>query len=135
SVFAFDHRLGYILVAGPGFILRRDPDTMVSPDLSFVATDRLPPPGQRVGPWPIAPDLAVEVVSPSDRSCLVSAKVSAHLDAGCRLVWVVEPRRRTVTAWMSDRLSQVFREDETLDGGDVMPGYTVTVSQIFESTW
>ncbi len=131
GAFASERGLGSILVAEPGFILRRDPDTMLSPDVAYVATDRMPPADQRVGPWPMAPDLAVEVISPSERSRLVAAKVTAYLDGGCRLVWIVEPRRRTVTVWTPDRISGVYREGDVLDGGEVLPGFTMTVAVVF----
>jgi len=65
----------------------------------------------------------------------VRAKVTASRDAGCRLVWVVDQGKETVTVWTPDRRSRVCRDDDVVDGGDVLPGYTVAVSEVFGSTW
>lgn len=129
--FVFDRDLGTVYTAETGFILRRDPDSVLVPDLAYVTADRLPPLDDQVGFLALAPDLAIEIISPSETARRVAAKVAAYLDAGCRLVWVVEPRQRTVTAWTPDRQSRVFRADETLDGGDVLPGFTVPLANVF----
>ena len=82
---------GYVFAAETGFILRRDPDTVRAPDASFVAKDRLPMGELPTGYVDVAPDLAVEVVSPSDRETEVLDKVEEWLQAGSRLVWVLYP--------------------------------------------
>ncbi|MBA2753398.1 MAG: Uma2 family endonuclease [Chloroflexia bacterium] len=128
------NRLGTVWASETGFILRREPDTLLAPDVSFVATGRRPPVDQRVGFVNVVPDLVVEVVSPSDRRRYVSAKVTAYLDAGVRLVWVVEPRTRTVTVHASGQPERVVDEDGTLDGGDVLPDFTLAVAEVFVET-
>lgn len=128
------HRLGTVYGSETGFILRRDPDTLLAPDASFVATGRRPPAGQRDRFSAVAPDLVVEVVSPSDHRRYVLAKVTAYLDAGVRLVWVVEPRTRTRTVHAPGQQERVVGEDGTLGGGNVLPGFTLAVAEIFVET-
>jgi Uma2 family endonuclease len=81
---------------------------------------------------PVAPDLAVEVVSPSDRDARVTQNAITYLDAGTRLVWVVEPDSQTVTVYTPDLTARILRAEDTLDGGDVLPGFTLKVAEIFE---
>jgi len=120
--------------ASSGFILRRDPDTLLVPKIAVVAGPR-PPAGERDDFLARAPDLAINLVAPTDDAGYVRDKVTAYLDAGSRLVWVVDPREETATVWAPGRSSRVYRGDETLDGGNVLSGFTVAVSEIFESTW
>ena len=91
--FVKDHKSGKVFGAETGFIIGRDPDTVRSPDVSFVEKARLPPKLPR-GFFPGPPDLAVEVLSPSDRAGEVQAKVQDWLAAGCLAVWVVDPENR-----------------------------------------
>ena len=121
KTFVVERGLGKVYGAETGFTLRRDADTVLAPDVAFVRTDRLPPPGQRRGFMAVAPDLVVETVSPSDRSAHVTTKVLAYLEAGGRLVWVIEQTRRSITAWTSDRRARALLGSEVLDGGDVLP--------------
>nr|WP_296760363.1 Uma2 family endonuclease [Roseiflexus sp.] len=79
----------------------------------------------------VPPDLAVEVVSPHDTAEEVEAKVLDYLEAGTRMVWIVRPRTRTVTVYRSLREVQVLRPGDTLEGGDVLPGFAVPVGAIF----
>jgi Uma2 family endonuclease len=110
-----------------GYILERDPDTVLGPDVSFVAKDRSQrPDGYYSGP----PDLAVEVLSPSDRRGKVEYKLSLWLELGTRSVWLVNPRRRTVEVCKSTGEKTLFHEtDELVD--DTVPGFRVKVSEIF----
>ncbi|HYI15958.1 MAG TPA: Uma2 family endonuclease, partial [Thermomicrobiales bacterium] len=80
----------------------------------------------------LAHDLAVEVVSPSDSANDVQEKVREYLDYGVQLIWVVHPIQRTVTVFRPDRSAHVFYEEDTLDGGDVLPGFSLSVATIFE---
>jgi Uma2 family endonuclease len=81
--------------------------------------------------WPEAPDLAVEVVSPSDRTGEIYEKVGSWLSAGTREVWIVNPRSETVTTHASDGTVKVLGPHDTLDGGDVLPGFSHRVADIF----
>ena len=122
--------LGVVFVES-GFTLGREPDTVVGPDVAFLRAERLPPSDQYARFGPAAPDLAVEIVSPSDSAADVEEKVRLYLDAGTSLLWVVEPRRRTVTVYAPDRPPRVLAEGDTLDGGDVLPGFSCKVSDLF----
>jgi Uma2 family endonuclease len=79
----------------------------------------------------MAPDLAVEVVSPSNTAAEILDKVADYLDAGSRLVWVVEPTGRRVTVYRSRNEIHLLQEDGALDGYDVLPGFSVPVAEIF----
>ena len=90
-----------------------------------------PPETERDGYFPFAPDLAVEVLSPGDRTGATTDKVLDYLEAGRRLVWVVEPRRRIVTVYHPDGASHVLREGRDLEGGDVLPEFPVALADLF----
>lgn len=126
------HQLGELYNSDTGFVLARDPDVVLSPDVAFVRMDRLPPKDRQEGFLELAPDLVVEVVSPSDRSREVHAKVMMYLDAGVRLVWVVDPRSQDVTVYVPDRTAKVFVMEDELDCGNVLPGFKLPVADIFK---
>jgi Uma2 family endonuclease len=130
--FAHPRKLGRVAGADGAFILARNPQTVRIPDASFVRMDRLPPPEQRRRFLELAPDLAVEVVSPSDSANDVQEKVREYLDYGVQLIWVVHPLQRTVTVYRPDRSARVLYEEDSLDGGDVLPGFEALVAVIFE---
>lgn len=123
--------LGKVYAAETGFRLASDPDTVRAADSAFVSKRRLGKVGRVRGYWPGAPDLAVEVVSDSDTFAQVEAKVSEWIEAGTRMVLVVNPRRQTVTVYRSlDNISILDRGD-TLDASEVVPGWTCPVEGIF----
>ncbi|HUG15529.1 MAG TPA: Uma2 family endonuclease [Thermomicrobiales bacterium] len=130
-VFARPHALGRVAGADGAYILTSDPATVRIPDVSFVRADRLPPKEQWGCFLALAPDLAVEVVSPSDTVADVLDKVREYLDAGVRLIWVVQPSKRMVTVYTQDRTARVLYEDDTLDGGDVLPDFRLPVADVF----
>jgi len=122
--------LGRVLVGEPGFVLKRDPDTLRAPDVAFVCAER-DDPNER-GFFPGPPDLAVEVVSPEDRQQDVEAKARQWLDAGTQRVWIVWPATRSVTTHHPDGTKQILHEGDTLTGGDLVPGFECRVDAIFE---
>lgn len=130
--FVRQHDLGRVVGAETGFVLARDPDTVLAPGAAFVRSNHLPPPGQRQGFAALAPDLVVEVVSPSDRAAAVADKALRWIEAGTRLVWVVYPDRRLVAEHFPDGTVHLRKAFDTLDGGDVLPGLRVPVSELFE---
>ena len=130
--FVRDHGLGRVVGAETGFILARDPDTVLAPDAAFISADRMPPPGQRHGFAALAPDLVVEVVSPTDRAAAVADKALRWIEAGTRLVWVIYPDRRLVAEHLPDGTVHLRQADDTLDGGDVLPGFRVPTRELFE---
>jgi Uma2 family endonuclease len=99
--------------------------------MAFVAALRLPSPLPK-GFFPGPPDLAVEVVSPDDRDSQVAAKVRNWLDAGCRVVWLVDPRRQTVEVFQSRSEARVLRLPDTLSGEPLLPGFSLAVAEIFK---
>src|SRR6266568_4610067 len=88
--------LGRVYTGDTGFLMREDPDELVSPDVAFVRHDRLPPPAERTRYLRVVPDLAVEIRSPNDAEADVRAKVSLYLEVGVALVWIVDPQKQTV---------------------------------------
>lgn len=126
------HRLGVVCAAETGFLLTQDPDTVRAPDISFITRDRIDKAGPVRSYWVGAPDLAVEVTSPGDTFSEVEGKVAEWLGAGTRLVWVVSPKLHTVTVYRSLTDIVTLTEKDTLDGGDVVPGFEIKVSEIFE---
>jgi Uma2 family endonuclease len=114
-----------------GYRIASDPDTVLAPDVSFVRADRIGTGPRNRGFRSGAPDLAVEVVSPGDSVDEVEEKVFEWLMAGCRMVLVVNPRRRTATVYHSFKDVVVLGIDETLDGGDVVPGWTLPLRELF----
>lgn len=131
GVFVEDHDLGEVHGADGGFILSRDPDTVRSPDVAFVRKERLVELDDE-GFLPLAPDLSVEVVSPSNTINEMSRKVQEYLSAGTSIVWVVEPLRRQVAVHTREPIVRIYRDGDTLDGGDVLPGFTLSVTYIFD---
>ena len=128
--FARSHRLGRVFGAETGFIIARNPDTVRAPDVAFVRAERIPGKLPR-GFFSGAPDLAVEVVSPGDRASEVLAKTQDWLEAGCRMVWVVDPETQSVTVYRSRRDIVVLAAGDVLFGDDVLPGFTLPVAEIF----
>ena len=114
-----------------GYRLSSNPDTVRAPDASFISRDRLAEVGETDGYWPGAPDLAVEVISPNDRYTDVEAKVSEWLDAGTRMVIVVNPRRRSVRVHRSPTEVDDLVEGDAIEGGDVVPGWSMPISGLF----
>lgn len=125
------NKLGTVYAAETGFKIDSNPDTVRAPDIAFVSNERMKetqrPQSYRVG----APDLAVEVLSPSDTVRKVEAKVAAWLEAGARAVWVVSPKLHTVTVYRSLIDIVTLTEKDTLDGGDVVPGFRIALAEIF----
>jgi Uma2 family endonuclease len=125
------HGLGVVYVAETGYVLRRNPDTVRAPDLSFVSRER--PAGREVslgfieGP----PDLAIEVRSLDDTMAELTRKAEDYLAAGARLVWVVRPERRKVDVHRPGLPVGHLGDDGTLDGYDVVPGFRLPLGKLF----
>jgi Uma2 family endonuclease len=128
--FVQSNRLGICGTADSGFRLSSDPDTVRAPDVWFVRADRIPADGLPEGFWPGAPDLAVEVLSPSDRFVDVMRKVQEYLGADTQLVWVIDPKGRSAAAFHPERPPLLLAEDDALDGGDLLPGFSIRLSDI-----
>ncbi len=129
--FVLPRDLGVVTGADGTFILSREDRVVLIPDVAFVAKDRLPPADRRQRFFDGPPDLAVEIVSPSNRQSEVAEKVRLWLRFGTRLVWVVDPSNRTVAVWTADGTMRLLRETDELDGGEVLPGFLVAVAELF----
>jgi Uma2 family endonuclease len=103
------------------------------PDFVFIRAQRLPADGSWYNnPFHGAPDIAVEILSPNDRPKRVLRKVLFYLNNGVRIVWLVDPEDRTVTVYTPEDLNGIeLHENDTLDGGDVLPGFSSPVSELF----
>jgi len=128
---ARQHVLGVVLAAETGFTLFRNPDTVRAPDVAFIRTERVPASPPR-GYAEFAPDLAVEVLSPSDRAGRVLGKVGDWIDAGARLVWIVDPERRIARVYRADGTQSFLAADDVLDGEDVLPGFTARLADMID---
>ena len=138
-----ERRSGYCL-GGVGFLLPLPPelqrrsrdgrqrDTVRSPDVAFVRRHRIPAGGFGPGWVPLAPDFAVEVLSPSGTTSDTEERLADYSAADTRLVWVADPAKRLVTTYAANAPTRWVREGETLDGGDVLPGFTLAVDALFE---
>ena len=126
-----ENRLGTVYAAETGFRLSTDPDTVRAPDVAFVSQARVEAVGEVEGFWPEAPDLAIEVVSPGDSYTDVEEKVFAWLEAGTKMVVVINPRQRSATVFESPSDITVLAEADVLDGGNVVPGFELAVREIF----
>jgi Uma2 family endonuclease len=123
-------RLGMLFGAETGFVLARNPDTVLAPAVAFVSWSRMPAAFQP-GFFPGPPDLAIEVVSPDDSVRQMQKKAGSWLAHGTRTVWGVDPESRTVVIHGTARASRSLGIDATLNGGDVVPGFTVAVCDLF----
>jgi Uma2 family endonuclease len=123
-----EHKLGFVISDG-GTKLERDPDTVRRPDVAFYSNTRIAELPDSA--FDIAPDLAVEIRSPSDRPGSRMAKIREYLAAGVKIVWDVNPIDLTVTVYVGNTRGQVYHVDDTLDGGDVLPGFSCPVARIF----
>ena len=123
----YQNKIGRLYTAETTFQLG---ERTAKPDVAFVSTDRLT--GDKTKGFSIPPDLAIEVVSPSDVQSRVVEKALAYLEAGTRLVWILEPVAKTVTIYRSETDIEMLTRDNTLTGEDVVPGFTCPVAHLFE---
>jgi Uma2 family endonuclease len=114
-----------------GYVLARDPDTVRGPDVSFVSKARLEGFDDRRF-YPGAPDLAIEVLSPSNRPGETHAKVADYLAAGAKLVWVIDTDRRQVAAYRTLLAPKPIGSGEALEAQDLIPGFALPIDDLFE---
>ena len=124
-------KLGRSFTTGTGFVISTNPDTVLAPDIAFVSTKRLNLISRREGYFPGVPDLAVEVISPNDRYSEVEGKVKLWLQHGTRMVIVLDPRTETLKVYRSPSDVQILTRENTLKGGDVVPGWTLSLAELF----
>jgi len=121
--------LGQVYAGDTGFTLARSPDTVRAPDIAFIRRDRVPDP-EPPGYPDLAPDLAVEVLSPSNRPGEMLAKVADWLSGGTSLVWVIDPERRQAHVYRQDGTEAVVPESDALSGEDLLPGFRCALDAI-----
>ena len=122
-----EKKLGRIYTSDTGFQIG---DRVLMPDVAFLSSARLPEDRQKA--FTIPPDLAVEIVSTSDTQSKVARKALAYLEAGTRLVWVVEPTVKTVTVYRSETDISLLTRNDVLSGEDVIEGFSCAVEKLFE---
>jgi Uma2 family endonuclease len=131
-VFARQQKLGWVIGAEGGYRLDpRRPNHVRKPDVSFVQFGRLPNEQPASAYDNLAPDLAVEVISPNDTVLELEEKIEEYLTAGVRLVWVINPDLRTLAVHRPDRSGEILRNGDEIDGEDVLPGFRCRLSEIF----
>ncbi len=129
--YAKSKNLGNVYAAETGFLLEQNPDTVRAPDVAFIKRERIEKAGPIQAYWIGVPDLAVEVLSPSDTVGRIEDKVAYWLESGTQMVWVVSPKMHTVTVYSSLTEIVVLTKSETLDGGIVVPGFQISIADIF----
>ena len=122
---------GLLCIGEPGYRVGRNPDTVLCPDLAWIAPGRIPP--ETTGYPELTPDLCIEVASPSNARAdrLLSHKAQMWLDHGAREVWVLNPEDTTLTRYRPNTPPAILAADDILDGGDLLPGFSVAVWQLF----
>jgi Uma2 family endonuclease len=131
-LFAFldEHQLGECGSGETGFLLASDPDTVRAPDIWFIRAARIP--AEKItGYFPGPPDLAVEVLSPSDRFREVMLKVRDYLEAGTPLVWALDPQSRVTAVFRPGQPVRFLDEGGVLEGEDVLPGLALPLREVF----
>jgi Uma2 family endonuclease len=131
NAFVEERQLGQCFPDNTGFLLPGLGDTVRSPDVAFVDASRLGSDGIGPGWIAVAPDLAVEILSPNETAAELDAKLRDYRTAGTRLMCVVDPIRRVVSIRDGEWPERLVAESDTLDGGSVLPGFAIPVSRLF----
>lgn len=126
-------QLGEVYVSEPGFELQPKPEQIIrSPDVAFVRKENIPPLDEEEGFWKIAPDLVVEIISPSETAISIQNKVTDYLTAGVRLIWIVYPKSQTVVEYKSASQIRQLNLNDSLEGSDVIPGFSYPIRDLFK---
>jgi Uma2 family endonuclease len=124
-------QIGQVVVAEAGFLIGRNPDTVMAPDGAFIRQDRINAIGLITAYFPEAPAMVFETISPTDRVSEVGRKMRRWLEGGVELAWVIDPVARTITVYQAVDDIQVLAEKDSLTGGDVLPGFECRVAELF----
>ena len=125
------NRLGKVVLPDTGIVVSEQRQTVRSPDVGFIRGDRLPADRNRRGFFRVVPDLIVEVRSPRDTRSELMAKGMMWLEAGAALVWLVDPITETVTELGRQRAPHELGRGDTLEGGEIVPGFRMPVNELF----
>ena len=130
TTFALENDLGEGFAAETGFLIARNPDTTLAPDWAFIVKSRLPDliPGKFM---PVVPDLVLETRSPNDTEQEVADKVQEWLQAGVRMVWELDPKRRILTVYRPGEAPRALGIDDTFSGEEILPGFALPIRRLF----
>jgi len=131
-LFVEENNLGVVYAAETGFVIDTHPDTVRAPDASFVTQMRIDALGDTEGFFPGAPDLAIEVISPNDTYTQVADKALEWLRAGTQMVIVIDPNKKTVVIYQDLDDIVILTEDQTIDGGSLLPGWSLSLQDLFK---
>ena len=131
SIFVDERKLGRVLSGEVGLYTGRDPDTVRGADVAFISNERLAQ-VQSHSYLDVAPELIVEVLSPDDRWYDVNDKLAEYFNIGVRIVWIADPQHRQVRVCRSLTEMEILSVDDTLSGGEALPGFNVVVAELFE---
>jgi Uma2 family endonuclease len=123
------HKLGGVYGPDTSFMIGHNERL---PDVAFVSAERIPPDGEPDGTWPIAPDLAVEILSPNDLYEKVISKIQDYFAAGVREVWLISPAHKTVAVYLSPTDVKILTEDDDLTS-NVVQGFRCKIRDLFQS--
>ncbi len=130
SAFVRENKLGRVFAAETGFIVSEG--NVRGVDISFVGKAKIKEFGIPENFFPVAPDLAIEVISPGNTSAEIQEKIDEYLAAGTKLVWIVYPKQKMIQVHRQSNVINILRETDELDGEDVLPNFRVKLSEIFE---
>jgi Uma2 family endonuclease len=105
---------------------------LLAPDIAFVRTERLPSPGEQLGFLELAPDIAIEIISPWDRPSRITEKVLEYLRAGVAEVWLIDPEERTLAVHRPDLTVRTFGGDDEFAGSEVLAGFRLPLGELFD---
>ncbi len=131
GAFVRQHKLGRVLSGEVGLYTRRNPDTVRGADVAFISNERLAQ-VQSQSYLDVAPELIVEVISPDDRWYDITDKLAEYFDVGVQVVWAANPQRRQVLVYRSLTEIEILGVEDTLSGGEALPGFGVAVAELFE---
>ncbi len=131
SAFVRKKKLGRVVAAETGFTIARNPDTTRGADVAFVSKGRLPK-RKLTSYFEGSPDLAIEVISPSDRASEIATKIEEWLAGGAVSVWVVDPRTQSIQIYRKRRQVLRFVKGEMIDDEPTLPGFSLKVDEAFK---
>lgn len=131
NAFVEERQIGMCFPDNTGFQLPGLGDTVRSPDVAFVRAEQLPAGGIGSGWMTVAPDLVAEILSPNETPAELEAKVQDYLAAGTRLLWIIDPALRSVSIRRAAESEGHVREDGSIDGEEVLPGFVMNVERLF----
>ncbi|MCB0164166.1 MAG: Uma2 family endonuclease [Anaerolineae bacterium] len=132
GIFVRQYKLGRVLTGEVGIYTGRNPDTIRAADVAFISNERLSQ-VQSQSYLDVAPELVIEILSPDDRWMTVNQKIDEYFTAGVVQIWIADPKRQHVDVYYSPTDFKRFSTGDTLPGGDILPGFTVAVAELFEA--